>query len=565
MWLQQNPNSQDGAVFQRHARQTVYINIANNASLNRNIPLHRGLGWLTLSAIALLVGCSSYPAASLPAPTPIVTVAAPTAPLPSPAPSLAPLASPTIRLPIASPSAVPDLPSASTETQADACLPLPAIPEIPRYRFAVMVDPQAHRLEVRQQLTLADRGRLVTGEVVFNVPANHEPGVFALSRARMAGASPPLSVDLQGTTLRLRLPQGARSAPEVTLCLDYTLSLPPAGGEGISAAHALGWSDLGMVAGYWYPVLAPYNTAAGWLLTPYHPVGDPIVYETASYEVTVQAPGSYTVIGAGLQETKDGVRHFRLDRARGFAFAVSSRLVVSEGNANGVPVRIYHLPEHKIGGQAALQAVREALPLFSQAYGAYPYRELAIVEASQFGGMEYSALITFSSEWFRDYEPPATGVDFGADQLVRFVVHELGHQWWYGAVGNDEAHEPWLDEALARYGEVLYYERLHPAHLAWWEAPSKGMATLPINQAVYRFSDTSTYVQAVYVSGTRFLLDVRKMIGDQAFAAFLQDYGQRQRDRLVTQAEFLALLRVRTGPRLDKLLPTYFDPVPGLP
>ncbi len=423
-------------------------------------------------------------------------------------------------------------------------------------------DPQAHRLEIRQQLTLADRSRLATGEMVFNVPANHGPGVFTLNRARMAGASLPVPADLQGTTLRLSLPQAARSMPEITLCLDYALTLPPAGGEGISAAHALGWSELGMIAGYWYPVVAPYSTATGWLLTPYHPVGDPIVYEAATYEVTIRAPGNYIVIGAGLREVKDGAWRFQLDRARGFAFAISNRLVATQGEVNQVPVRIYHLPEHAAGGQAALRAVREALPLFNEAYGPYPYPELVIVEAPQFGGMEYSALITFSSDWLGGYKPPAPGSDFGADMLVRFVVHELGHQWWYGAVGNDQAHEPWLDEALARYGEVLYYERLHPSHLAWWEAPSEGMATMPINQAIYRFSDTSSYVQAVYVSGTRFLLDVRKMLGEQAFAALLQDYGRSQRDRLATQAEFLALLRAHTGPQLDRLLLIYFDPVP---
>ena len=109
------------------------------------------------------------------------------------------------------------------------------------------------------------------------------------------------------------------------------------------------------------------------------------------------------------------------------------------------------------------------------------------MEAPQFGGMEYSALITFSRDWFADYQPPAAGADFGADMLVRFIVHELGHQWWYGAVGNDQAYEPWVDEALARYGETLYYERLHPSHLGWWEAPSKGLATVPINQPIYNF------------------------------------------------------------------------------
>lgn len=419
-------------------------------------------------------------------------------------------------------------------------------------------------LEVQQQTALTGDVRPKTGEIVFNVPANGAPGVFILRRARLAGDFPPLAADsvgLQGTTLRLRLPPEAAQSPTVTVCLDYTLRLPAAGNEGISALHALAWSDLGMIAGYWYAVLAPYapGREGGWLLTPYHGVGDPIVYETADYEVAVQAPAPYRVIGAGPIGAQDGVWRFRLARARGFAFAVSDRLVVSQTDVMAIPVRVYHLPEHAAAGQATLRAVREALPLFAQTYGPYPYAELTIIEAAQFGGMEYSALITFSRDWFADYRPPPAGEDFGADLLVRFIVHELGHQWWYGAVGNDQAHEPWLDEALARYGEVLYYESLHPAHLAWWEAPSKGMATQPINRPIYRFADTTSYVQAVYVSGTRFLLAVRRLLGEPAFTATLQEYRRRYEDQLVAGAGLLALLRGRLGDALERLLPTYFE------
>ncbi len=452
----------------------------------------------------------------------------------------------------------------STGALQDACLPLPPTDGRPRYRFEVAADPLAHTLQVRQQVALADPARLATGEMVFNVPANGAPGIFTLTRARLASDLQLPLVTLEGATLRLHLPAAATTAPAVTACLDYTLRLPPAGSEGISAVHALGWSDLGMIAGYWYPVLAPYArpqppAAGGWLLTPYHPVGDPIAYETADYEIAVHAPSGHNVIGAGLLGMQDGAWRFKIERARGFAFSISNRLVASQAEVAAIPIRVYHLPEHAAAAQAALRAVREALPLFAQTYGGpYPYAELVIIEAAQFGGMEYSALITFSRDWFAGYQPPVAGADFGADLLVRFVVHELGHQWWYGAVGNDQAHEPWLDEALARYGEMLYYENLHPTHLAWWEAPSRGMTTLPINQPIYNFSDTAAYVQAVYVSGTRFLLDVRKLLGQPAFIAFLQEYRRRYQDRLVTEAELLALLHAQLGPALDNLLPVYF-------
>jgi len=449
---------------------------------------------------------------------------------------------------------------------------LPVAPDRPRYRFDVTADPATHRLHVRQAIALADPVRLQTGEIVFNVPTNGMTGVFALEAVRLA-LSPlqteaadllqPAAVLLEDSTLRVRLPTAATRAAILTVCLDYAVHLPPAGHEGISAIHALGWSELGMIAGYWYPVLAPYVAAATrgggrWLITPYHPVGDPIVYETADYEVTVRAPTSHQVIAAGLTDAQQGVWRFRLDRARGFAFAVSDRLMASQADVQGISVRVYHLPEHDVAAQAALRGVQEALPLFVQAYGPYPYAELLIVEAVQFGGMEYSALMTFSRDWFAAYQPPSSDAGFGADLLVRFVVHELGHQWWYGVVGNDQAHEPWLDEGLARYGEVFYYETLHPAHLAWWEAPSRDMPTLPINQPIYHFSDTTTYVQAAYVSSTRFWLDVRRLMGPAAFTGFVQTYRERYQDRLAHEAEVLALLRDRLGPALDRLLSVYF-------
>ncbi len=522
--------------------------------------------FLLMLLAGLLAGCASRPTAGAVTPTTFVQPQPSATAAPSPSPRR-----PTTTFPVV-PSVAPPTPVPSATPTVDVCPVLPADPLRPRYRFDVTADPATHRLRIWQAVTVADPARLEMAEVVFNVPANGVAGVFALEAVHLAiapaqavGTGPlrPTAVMLDGATLRVRLPSVAMRPAALTVCLDYTVRLPPAGHEGISAMHALGWSELGMVAGYWYPVLAPYVPAAAggtgrWLITPYHPVGDPIVYETADYEITIRAPAPYQVIAAGLMRAEAGVWHFRLARARGFAFVVSDRLVASQADVLGIPVRVYHLAEHGRAGQSALRSVQEALPLFAEAYGPYPYTELLIVEAAQFGGMEYSALMTFSRDWFAAYQPPATDADFGADLLVRFVVHELGHQWWYGAVGNDQAHEPWLDEALARYGEVLYYETLHPTHLAWWEAPSAGMATQPINQPIYRFSDTTSYVQAVYVSGTRFWLDVRRLLGRPAFAVFLQEYRERYQDQIVSEAAILALLRERLGPASAALWSTYF-------
>ena len=36
------------------------------------------------------------------------------------------------------------------------------------------------------------------------------------------------------------------------------------------------------------------------------------------------------------------------------------------------------------------------------------------------------------------------------------TTHEVGHQWFYGLVGNDQGRDPWLDEGLATYVEARY-------------------------------------------------------------------------------------------------------------
>jgi aminopeptidase N len=366
---------------------------------------------------------------------------------------------------------------------------------------------------------------------------------------------------LSDTVLRIPLGPSSDVTTPVSVTIDYRIELPPASTTGISGAHALAWSEIGDVLGYWHPVLAPYSVDEGWRVVPYHPVGDPILYEVADYSVTVDAPEDFEVIGCGRVVRSGNRWHFLATESRGVALIVTRQLEVSESQSSGRPVAVYHQAEHTAAAQAVLRAAEEALLLFEAAFGPYPYQELRIVEAKQFGGMEYSGLITFSSDWFAAYDQSEDGT-FGADYLVRFVVHEIGHQWWYGGVGNDQALEPWLDESLARYGEWLYYSQLYPEHLSWWEAPSIAMPTLPIDETIYDFVGTDSYVQAVYVSGTRFILDLQARMGQDLFLAFLRDYYVMHRGQIVTGQDFLAALREAAVPNLDELLSIYFAGYP---
>ncbi len=56
--------------------------------------------------------------------------------------------------------------------------------------------------------------------------------------------------------------------------------------------------------------------------------------------------------------------------------------------------------------------------------------------------MEYPTLITGGATW---WEP--TGLR--ATEAV--IVHEFGHQYWYGMVATNEFEEAWLDEGINSY------------------------------------------------------------------------------------------------------------------
>ena len=41
--------------------------------------------------------------------------------------------------------------------------------------------------------------------------------------------------------------------------------------------------------------------------------------------------------------------------------------------------------------------------------------------------------------------------------MEKYVVHhETAHQWFYSLVGNDQALDPWLDEALATWAQAVF-------------------------------------------------------------------------------------------------------------
>jgi hypothetical protein len=117
-------------------------------------------------------------------------------------------------------------------------------------------------------------------------------------------------------------------------------------------------------------------------------------------------------------------------------------------------VTVYFLlqPEHEDQLERHKQAVFNALTYMGYIYGPYPYPTLTVVDPAHrgrdAGGMEYPTLITGGTRYVRaEKQTSPEGV----------LVHEFGHQHFYGLLGSNEFRHAWMDEGMCTYatGKVL--------------------------------------------------------------------------------------------------------------
>jgi hypothetical protein len=96
-------------------------------------------------------------------------------------------------------------------------------------------------------------------------------------------------------------------------------------------------------------------------------------------------------------------------------------------------------------------------------------------------------------------------------------VHVKAHQWWQGLVGNDQAWEPWLDEALSTYSELFFYECHYPALVDWWWhfRVNRFEPTGAVDSTIYDFDHFRPYINTVYLRGALMLHDMRRQAGDE--------------------------------------------------
>ena len=222
---------------------------------------------------------------------------------------------------------------------------------------------------------------------------------------------------------------------------------------------------------------------------------------------------------------------------------------------------------------------KEAVKLYCSMIGPYIYDELDIVPAFILaGGMEMPGLVL-------------EGLPLGGKDVIPgdyyyaaiTVAHEIAHQWFYCAIGNDQYNEPWLDESFATYyGSYVYHKTVNEAlvfaneeeqklsdsnvsmlydavtnpsaEMYWEENILNDFINLPCGHY-----DEEGYVLCVYDMGGYFLYRLSEQMG-AAFDEMISEWYQQNKYGIVHGNDFVQfILQYDSSDEVKALIDQYLN------
>ncbi|MGW1725762.1 M1 family aminopeptidase [Streptomyces sp. NPDC002306] len=327
------------------------------------------------------------------------------------------------------------------------------------------------------------------------------------------------------TALRIALPTPLAQGQSATIGFDLGITVP-------SGADRFGYDGAFSFIGNALPVLA-VKDGAGWHLDPYTNNGESFYSLAADFKVTLDHPSTLLVPATGGSVDTPGtsgrtVTTATAAKVRDFAWAAGPFSKISGTSTAGTPINIYSVSGiSSSSAQSMLTTAKSAVDAHAARFGAYPYGELdAVIDNNfWFGGMEYPGFV----------------LDLVSTTAL---THEIGHQWFYGIVGDDEYNNPWLDEAFTDYATDL---ALNKTGTGCWSSVSWASSAEKItNSMAYWDTHSSRYSTVVYGYGKCALHDLRRLLGDTVMAKLLKDYATSHWYGVSTTAEFKAAAQAAT-------------------
>jgi len=238
----------------------------------------------------------------------------------------------------------------------------------------------------------------------------------------------------------------------------------------------------------WYPKIVVYDDKG------FHPdkfMTGEFYGEFGTFDVNIELPENFVVAATGTLEGGDAgwtynpahvgkntaprpktdktkTVQFHAEKVHDFTWAADPTFVVEHTTVGDLKIySVYRRSSAKTWQDSTVVHITRAVRFLEKHVGKYPWPQITVCEMLRPGGMEYPMFI----------------LDGRAAEGL--VMHEYGHEYFYGLLANNEREEAWIDEGFAsfiarwyqqtRYGpwgdksKWNWYQRITPQYKLWEE------------------------------------------------------------------------------------------------
>ncbi len=303
---------------------------------------------------------------------------------------------------------------------------------------------------------------------------------------------------------------------------------------------------------HWYPRISVYDRKFGWT-TDQH-LGKEFYGDYGIFEVDISFPNQYVVEATGVLQnesdmypgdlrqrldiknfekratsysnpiTPDGSTKtwkFKAINVHDFAFTADPTYRIGEVVWNNVRCIALAQEEHAHAWQPSAQYVADVVKAYSQKVGMFAYPKMIAADARD--GMEYP-MLTLDGGSF----PGHKGL----------IAHEVGHNWFFGMVGNNETYRASLDEGFTQFLTAMSMKTIDGINYMpnyrddqtvyfGYMAHATGDNTARLNMHSDHFNSAARhgggYGQVYYKTATM-LYNLQYILGDELFAEAFSNY-----------------------------------------
>lgn len=435
---------------------------------------------------------------------------------------------------------------------------------------------------------------LINGSTSFYFAAENERGYINQLSFEVNGIPARLNPDSANPDMAvLFLPSPLAPKQNIKITTPFHVKLP----YNISRGGYVGET---FQATQWCPKPAVYD-ATGWHPMPYLNQGE-FYSEFGQWDVSVTAPENYIIAASGVlqndamlnelkrlgrsspfrqknytqwdeTELKKGKKipeqlmpesarkqktwRFILDSAHDFAWFASKAFIVRYDSITTslgqTDLFCYYHPWETENWDSSIHYLKRSVQFYSSRVGAYPYPVASVVAGNasvESGGMEYPTitLITLYG---------------GGEELDATIAHEVGHNWFYGILANNERRYPWLDEGINSFYEKKYTEQFYKQSKPLKAFPDdetklmiQTLETLHKDQAMTLPSAAYTlinYGEMVYGKTTYWLEGLRNYMGAAAFDSAMKAYYTEWRFKHPQPDDFKAVFQQYSPKPVDSI------------